>query len=39
MEILMEAVMDTEKLLPFYAATYFVVGLLEYWYDDRICRD
>ena len=36
MEIITEALIDTGKLVPFLAAIYFVVGLLEYRYGDRI---
>jgi hypothetical protein len=32
MEIITEALIDTGKLVPFLAAIYFVVGLLEYRY-------
>jgi hypothetical protein len=35
MEIITEALIDTAKLVPFLAAIYFVVGLLEYRYGDR----
>jgi hypothetical protein len=36
MEFLTEALIDTGKLLPFLAATYFAVGFLEYQYGDRM---
>jgi hypothetical protein len=36
MEIITEALIDTGKLVPFLAAIYFVVGVLEYRYGDRV---
>jgi F420-0:gamma-glutamyl ligase-like protein len=38
MEFLTEALIDTGKLLPFLAATYFAVGFLEYRFGDRMSQ-